>query len=196
MSAASGVRDLNLGAALCFRALATGPSGSHETKSAGTDHQRVAAGVSEVRASGNLHEKPAIILHGRSDALLPPNHTSRPYYGLNKVVEGANSNLRYFEVVNGNHFDTFIRTFEEHEREHKLVPMHYYLERALDLIWEYLFGQGGDGLPGSQVIQASGHNKPWTRDNYKEGLPDIAIDPRPEQRIEFSEGQLVIPQSF
>jgi hydroxybutyrate-dimer hydrolase len=145
--------------------------------------------VSEVRASGNLHEKPAIILHGRNDALLPPNHTSRAYYGLNKVVEGANSNVRYIEVVNGNHFDTFIRTFGACS----LVPMHYYLEQALDLMWKYIFGQGGERLPGSQVIQASALNKPWTRDNYKEGLPDIAIDPRPEQRIEFSAGRLVIP---
>jgi hydroxybutyrate-dimer hydrolase len=180
VSAASGVRDLNLDAALCFRALATGQSDGSE---------RVAAGVSEVRASGNLQRKPAIILHGRSDGLLPPNHTSRAYYGLNKVVEGANSNLRYIEVVNGNHFDAFIRTFGASS----LVPMHYYLEQALDVVWEYLFDDGNDGLPRSQVIQASAHNKPWTRDNYKEGLPDVAINPRPEQRIEFSEGRLVIP---
>jgi hydroxybutyrate-dimer hydrolase len=68
--------------------------GQHETAGAEVDHVRVAAGVSEVRASGKLHGKPAIILHGRSDALLAPNHTSRAYYGRNKVVERDNSQVR------------------------------------------------------------------------------------------------------
>jgi hydroxybutyrate-dimer hydrolase len=45
---------------------------------------------------------------GARDALLPPNHTSRAYFGLNKTVEQGNSRLSYIEVVNGNHFDAFI----------------------------------------------------------------------------------------
>ena len=53
------------------------------------------AGVDETRRNGNLRGKPAVIVHGRADALLPVSHTSRPYAALNKKVEGAASKLSY-----------------------------------------------------------------------------------------------------
>ena len=49
-----------------------------------------------------------MIVHGRADGLIPVNHTSRPYFGANKIVEGAASRLSYIEVLNGQHFETFI----------------------------------------------------------------------------------------
>ena len=58
--------------------------------------------------TGNLRGKPAIIVHGRADALVPVNHTSRPYFGANKIVEGTASRLSYIEVLNAQHFETFI----------------------------------------------------------------------------------------
>jgi len=39
--------------------------------------------------TGRLRGKPAIIVHGRSDALVPVNHSSRAYYGTNQFVEGG-----------------------------------------------------------------------------------------------------------
>ncbi|MGH6610925.1 MAG: 3-hydroxybutyrate oligomer hydrolase family protein, partial [Burkholderiaceae bacterium] len=55
----------------------------------------VQAGVNEVRVNGNLRGKPTIIVHGRADALVPVNHTSRPYFGINKILEGAGSRVSY-----------------------------------------------------------------------------------------------------
>jgi hydroxybutyrate-dimer hydrolase len=44
---------------------------------------------------------------GRNDGVLPPNFTGRAYYGLNQTVEGASSGLRYYEVTNAQHLDSF-----------------------------------------------------------------------------------------
>ena len=72
-------------------------------------------------------------MHGRDDALLPVNHTSRAYTALNKAVEGRRSRLSYIEVTNAQHFDGFIGLptvlpgFDS-----RYVPLHLYLFRALD----------------------------------------------------------------
>ena len=49
-----------------------------------------------------------LVVSGRSDALVPVNNNSRAYAAFNRVVEGAGSGLRYVEVTNAQHFDTFI----------------------------------------------------------------------------------------
>ena len=61
-----------------------------------------------MKVTGNLRGKPTLIVHGRADALVPVNFSSRPYFGANKLVEGAASRLSYIEVLNGQHFDTFL----------------------------------------------------------------------------------------
>ena len=94
-----GVADWNLDGALCLRNLVTGSDDWAK---------RLQAGVDEARRNGNLRGKPAIIVHGRNDALLPVNHTSRPYVALNRKVEGSGSKLSYVEVTNAQHFDAFI----------------------------------------------------------------------------------------
>jgi hypothetical protein len=86
--------------ALCLRNLVTG------TDASGARGSR--RRVNETRRNGNLRGKPTIIVHGRADALLPVNHTSRPYAALNKKVEGDASKLSYMEVANAQHFDSFI----------------------------------------------------------------------------------------
>ena len=70
--------------------------------------QRVQLGVKQVQKSANLQGKPALIVHGRNDTLIPINFTSRPYYAQNKVVEAAGSKLSYIEVDNAQHFDAFL----------------------------------------------------------------------------------------
>ncbi|MEO8185918.1 MAG: 3-hydroxybutyrate oligomer hydrolase family protein, partial [Burkholderiaceae bacterium] len=96
------------------------------------------AGVSEVRLTGNLRGKPAIIVHGRADGLIPVNHTSRPYFGTNKIVEGAASRLSYVEVLNAQHFETFIASPLLPGYDTRFIPMHYYDNQALNLMWNHL----------------------------------------------------------
>ena len=142
-SPSTGVLDLNLDGALCLRNLV-----------AGTDAAalKLQAGVNETRRNGNLRGKPAIIVHGRADALLPVSHTSRPYYALNKSVEGAASKLSYIEVTNAQHFDAFIglpAVLPGYDTRY--VPLHVYLNRALDAVYANL--KSGTALPGSQVLR-------------------------------------------
>ena len=67
--------------------------------------ERIAEGIAGFLAGGDLNGVPTLIVTGRSDAILPPNHTSRAYVGLNRVVEGASSRLSYVEVLNAQHLD-------------------------------------------------------------------------------------------
>ncbi|HEV3011296.1 MAG TPA: 3-hydroxybutyrate oligomer hydrolase family protein, partial [Burkholderiales bacterium] len=88
------VQDYNTPGALCLRNLLA--------------ERRVRHGIERVRADGDLHGKPTVIVHGRADALVPVNHTSRPYVGLNRLVERGHSKVRYYEVTNAQHFDAFL----------------------------------------------------------------------------------------
>ncbi len=63
-------------------------------------HKRIKKSIRQIRATGNLHGIPAVIVTGRSDAVLALNHTSRAYLGLNYQVEGQDSGLRYYEITN------------------------------------------------------------------------------------------------
>ena len=136
-------QDFNLDGALCLRGLLTG-----------SDAPAIALqrGVDEVRRNGDLNHKPAIIVHGRDDALLPVNHTSRAYTALNKRVEGHASRLSYIEVTNAQHFDTFIglpTLLGGYDTRY--IPLHVYLNRALDAMLAHL--RHGQPLPASQVVR-------------------------------------------
>jgi hypothetical protein len=71
--------------------------------------------------------------------------------------------------------------------------MHYYLEKALTLMRNHLLDPAAHPRPQSQVVPATASHKPWTSDNYKLDLPDIAIEPKDENRILFCEQTLSIP---
>lgn len=132
--------DANLAGARCLRELLTAgtPAGV-----------RLRTGEAETLRSGNLRGKPALIVHGRSDALLPVNHTSRPYLGYNRLKEGAASRLSYVEVTNAQHFDGFIGVVPGYDNRY--IPLHLYLNRALDAMFDHL--GGGAPLPPSQVVR-------------------------------------------
>lgn len=137
------VQDFNVDGALCLRDLLTGSSLAAAS---------LRTGIDETRRNGNLRGKPALIVHGRSDALLPVNHTSRPYTVLNKVVEGRKSGLSYIEVTNAQHFDTFIglpTILPGYDT--RFVSLHIYLFRALDAMYAHL--KDGRPLPPSQVVR-------------------------------------------
>jgi hydroxybutyrate-dimer hydrolase len=157
--------------ALCLRQLWTVPSAA------------LLSGVNEVRVTGNLRAKPTIIVHGRSDALVPVNHTSRPYFGTNKIVEGAASRLSYIEVLNGQHFDAFLSLAGYDIR---FIPLHYYGTQALNLMWNHL--RTGAALPASQVVRAvprggtAGAAPPITTAN----VPPIVLTPTAADVINFN----------
>ncbi|XQU74055.1 D-(-)-3-hydroxybutyrate oligomer hydrolase [Cupriavidus sp. H18C2] len=138
LSPSTGRQDANLDGALCLR-------------NAWTSSAALQAGVAQTYRNGNLQGKPAVIVHGRSDALLPTNHTSRPYLGLNRTVEGSASKLSYIEVTNAQHFDGFIDVLPGYASRY--VPLHLYLNRALDAVYANL--RNGTALPPSQVVRTT-----------------------------------------
>ena len=136
---AGGALDYNSAGALCLRELATGSS---------ANALRVQQGISEVLRTGNLQGKPTLIVHGRADTQVPVAFTSRPYFGRNKIVEGANSKLSYIEVTNAQHFDAFL-AFQGYGEQ--FVPAHRYYIQAMDLMYANL--KTGAALPASQVVR-------------------------------------------
>ena len=188
-SPSTGLTDLNLDGALCLRALA-----DPDQPAATVLAQRLRAGVDETRRNGNLQGKPAIIVHGRDDALLPASHTSRPYYALNRKIEGAASKLSYIEVTNAQHFDSFIglpTILPGYDSRY--IPLHVYLNRAMDAVYAHL--TTGAALPTSQVLRTvprggvAGAAPAITATN----VPEIVATPAAADRIDYSAGVLTIP---
>ena len=152
VSASTNRRDMNLDGALCLRALATGadPVSSQPLSGAMREqHLRIQQGIAETRMTANLRGKPAIIVNGRADAILPPNHASRAYVALNRLTEPS-SKLRYYEVTNAHHLDVLngIAGFDM-----RYVPLHVYYLQALNLMWDSL--KKGSPLPPSQVVRST-----------------------------------------
>ncbi len=182
ISPSTGKQDYNFDGAWCLRRLFTGP---------GADALRVRSGIAQVKRSGNLREKPAIIVHGRADNLVPVNHSSRPYYGLNKMVEGDDSRLRYYEVTNAQHFEAFL-PLPGYDRN--FIPLHVYGIQALNMMYDHL--TNGAPLPRSQVVRTTprGTNPDGTVPAIKPAnVPPIAQHPASENRIRFQKNTLHIP---
>lgn len=178
-------QDFNLDGAMCLRKLLTG-----------SDPQALALqqGLNETRRSGQLHGKPALIVHGRNDALLPVNHTSRPYTALNRKVEGGRSRLSYIEVTNAQHFDGFIglpALLPGYDT--RFVPLHLYLNRALDAMWAHLKHRAP--LPRSQVVRTVPRGgTPGAAPALTEAhVPPIALQPAPGDAIHAFGHTLHVP---
>ena len=154
-------------------------------------HKRLRRSIDNVVASADLNGTPAIVVAGRSDAILPPNHTFRPYYARNRQIE-RRGRLRYVEVTNAQHLDAFnaLAGFDT-----RFVPLHYYLNQALDLMYAHL--KGGKPLPPSQVVHTTprggtaGSAPPIS---VAANLPPIKISPTAADRIRFSANTLGIPE--
>lgn len=194
-SPSTGLADFALDGALCQRALATGIDPVTGAPLKGALHaqsRRLQQGVSEVQLSGNLHNKPAIIVAGRSDTLLPLNHTSRAYFGKLQMV-GGSANARFIEVENGNHFDAFIDNPLLPGYDSRLIPMHYYMIQALDRMWAHL--TTGAALPGSQVVRTlpRGGTPGAAPAITTANVPPIATTPAVANAINFSNNTLAIP---
>jgi hydroxybutyrate-dimer hydrolase len=194
VSRSTGRADLNLDSALCFRFLETGDAlllAGTGAKESWADHAKVDAGTRAVETTGRLHGRPAIIIHGRRDALVFPNLHSRAYYALNQQNDGQ-SRLSYIEVTTGQHFDAFISgLFLGATGAVQFVPLHYYFIKAMDSMYQHL--TNGGRLPPSQVVRPTPRGfAPYT--NPPVGLPLPSLTPAAGDRITFSGGVLTIPE--
>jgi hydroxybutyrate-dimer hydrolase len=191
-SPSTGRQDLNLDGALCLRALATGRdpvTGAPLTGSMRQDALRVAAGILQVRAFGTL-DKPALIVHGRSDGVIAPNHTSRAYFGLNKTLRPFANDTRYVEVTNAHHLDAFngLPGYDT-----RMIPLHVYFVQALNLMYDHL--KNGRPLPPSQVVHTvpRGGTPGAAPAITAANVPPINLSPPSADRIVFSGRTVRIP---
>ncbi|MEX0731638.1 MAG: 3-hydroxybutyrate oligomer hydrolase family protein [Aquisalimonadaceae bacterium] len=195
LSPSSGLADHSLDGFLCLRSLATGEDPVTDGALRGRERARavrVGLGIDRILADGDLGGRPALVLHGRSDAILSPNHTSRAYFGLNRRMEGSGSGLRYYEVLNAHHLDTLNALAGLDAR---FIPLHFYFAQAMDLMYAHL--TEGTQLPASQVVRTTPRGR-----NYDGTVPAIgpgnlpAIHPHPPSadRIVFESDQVRIPE--
>ena len=184
VSPSTGKADFNIDGALCLRNLWTGSDALAA---------KARANVDATKRTGNLHGKPAIIVHGRSDTLVPVNNTSRPYYALNKTVDSA-SQLSYYEVTNAQHFDAFIDNAALPGYDSRLVPLHRYFIQAMDLMYANL--KNGTPLPPSQVVRTTprGGTPGAAPAITAANVPAIAAAPAQANAITFGNNTLAIPE--
>jgi hydroxybutyrate-dimer hydrolase len=197
VSASTSTADFGLDTALCQRALVTGadPVTGFQLSAGSTptlaQSQAVQNGIREATVSGKLGGKPTIIVAGRSDALVPVNDNERAYVAFNQTVDGAASNLRYIEVTNGQHFDTFIPLAGFDTR---FIPLHVYFNQAMDMMLARL--RASTALPPSQVVRTTprggtpGAAPALTAAN----IPPITATPAAGDRITFSGTSVAVPQ--
>lgn len=178
VSPSTGRQDYNLDGALCLRALVTGNS---------PEALRVQRGIAEGRATAVQHGKPVLLLHGREDARVPATFSGRPYAALNGLREGAASQLRYIEITHINHFGVF-GPFDA-----RYVPLAYYEEQALDLMWAHL--NEGAPLPPHQLVRTEsrggepGKAPPLAHHH----LPPIRMQPAAGNLILLQDGRITLP---
>jgi hydroxybutyrate-dimer hydrolase len=161
--------DQDLDGALCLRSLATGEDATTGQKLVGaraTDHRRIAGGV---------------------DGILPLNFASRAYFGLNNLVEGRHSQLRYYEVTNAHHLDAFNAIAGYNAL---FIPLHVYYRQAMDLMLAHL--RHDDALPPSKVVHTTprGAGAPAIT---AANVPPIAGTPAAGALITFTAGEVRIP---
>ncbi len=191
VSPSTGLADFSLDGAICHRSLfegrdiVTGLPLSGDLQKAS---DRLQAGLAEVQLSARLKDTPAIIVHGRSDTLVPVNHASRAYYGKNQLTAKGATQLRYIEVTNAQHFDAFIDSLPGYNTLY--VPLHLYLQRALTAMYDHL--KKGTPLPPSQVVRTTPRGvgaPPITPAN----VPPFLENPPAGDLIVMDKQTLVIP---
>lgn len=176
--------------AVCLRELALGRRLSGEAL-AGDEaalSRRLRAGIDATRVHARLRGQPVIIIHGRKDALIPVNFSSRAWYALQRMQGGRS--VRYYEIEHGQHFDAFnaLPGWGEHH-----VPMQPQLLAAMDIMYGHL--TAGRRLPPSQVVRSRprafvrGQLEPLAAEHLG------AIRTRPgADAIRFRDGTLLVPE--
>jgi hydroxybutyrate-dimer hydrolase len=191
VSPTSGLADFALDAALCQRALVTGQDAVTGAALTATStptlaqSQAVRAGMAEVLLNGNLRGKPTLIVAGRSDA------SSRAYAAYNHAVEGTASQLRYIEVTNAQHFDTFL---PQPGFDTRFVPLHGYFFEAMNAMYAKL--KDGTALPPSQVVRTTPRGgTPGAAPALQPAqVPSMKAAPAAADTIDFSGTTIRVPQ--
>jgi len=190
----AGVPDQNLDGALCLRELWTGSdpvTGEPPSGAALEAHRRLHRAIANIRATADLLGTPAIIVQGRADGVVHPNHAGRAYYARNRQIEAEQSRLRYIEVTNAQHLDALnsVPGFDI-----RFIPLHSYFIQAMDLMYRHL--KEARDLPPSQVVHAiprsgvPGQAPAITAAN----LPPIALAPAEADRIIYVADVLTVPE--
>ena len=193
ISPSTGLADLAFDGAVCHRSLFEGRNivtGQPLSPALQTLSNQVRQGIAEVQLTAQLKNTPAIIVHGRSDTLIPINHSSRAYYGKNQLMAKGATQLRYIEVTNAQHFDTFIDSAAFPGYNELYVPLHVYLQRAMTLMYDHL--KNGAPLPPSQVVRTIPRGAgapPITASN----VPPILQAPAAGDLIVMDKKTLLIP---
>jgi hypothetical protein len=114
----------------------------------------IAARVAAIATTGDI-KRPLITVAGTMDALLPIKRGARAYEALvtahlrdREDDDGRPPRYRLYEVQNGNHIETFKKTFPQLE----LIQPH--AQRAFDLLIGYV--ERGTPLPQSQCVPRGG----------------------------------------
>ncbi len=191
VSPSSGLADFALDGAICERSLFEGRNivtGGPLAPAAQALSGRLHEGVAEVQLTARLKDTPAIIVHGRSDTLVPVNHASRAYYGKNQLTAIGATQLRYIEVENAQHFDAFIDLLPGFNELY--IPLHVYVQRAMNAMYDHL--KNGAALPVSQVVRTTPRGvgaPPITPAN----VPPIPANPAAADLILMNKTVLQIP---
>ena len=180
----TGVQDFNIDGAICHRNLIT---------SSDANAVRVQSSIKETLRNANLQGKPAIIVAGRADTQVPVPFNARPYFGQNKITEGAASKLAYIEITNAQHFDAFIDNGAFPGYDSLYVPLHYYFIQALDRMWANL--TQNVPLPPSQLVRTTprGGTPGAAPAITAANVPPISSTPAAADLITFSNNTVTIP---
>ena len=159
-----GTGFFGLGKDLCFYALSIHGRSELESidnlydtyKHDDDAYDRVQGGLAETVMSGDLQGIPTILIQGRSDQVVAPNHGARAYYARNRQVENRDD-VVYWEVQNGHHLEMFqfyynLGIFGPGENP-DIAYLNPYFHEAMDQMFAYL----ADGTPfaPSQVIRTT-----------------------------------------
>lgn len=159
---------------LCMQALKSAP--------------RLQDAIEAVQATGRIRDTPVVIIHGRRDALIPVNFSSRAWYSLHRRRGGTSAH--YYEIEHGHHFDAFNALPGWGER---FVPMQPQLLAAMDLMYAHL--RDAKRLPPSQVVRSrtrrlvEGQPEPVTA-----GHLGRIVDRPGADAIRFRRGVLEVPE--
>ncbi len=153
--------------------------------------KRVQKGMKETYATAKSRGHPTLILHGRSDSLICPNHTSRAYFGAVAASGTDTRHWRYYEVENAQHFEAFLMLPGLSD---KFVPWWPVFYQSLDLMGAHVFERVN--LPPSQVVrveEAFGSDGNGLAVRNKEQLPQIRRTPQQDE-IRVTGDTLLIPE--
>ena len=127
-------------------------------------------------------------LFGQSDDRVPVTFSSRPYLGLNNLVGGDSSHLRYIEVTNAGHFGTDLPGFDT-----RMIPLTLYHLRAVDMMWAHLTPK--TELPPSQIVRTTprGGEAGKAPALQSSNVLPILADPPAADRIIVTKGTVLLP---